>query len=408
MASAPLLVMVAVLMVLLDFRSILQALVIITCLIYAVTYISKALQSIPTYLRGSTNALISRVYRFDTTITTICNTITDESCLLTLLLMVTVPLVGVVVVMMMLILASFNWSLVVQVLVECTMLPSFLTSITQACGVVMYMACLKFITYYLLRLWQYQLLIAFDFLDVIGVSGPLVNIMSRLFDYISYALTYYDNVGGGVHTTRGGMLSATVHTVTPPRGLLNTTRDILHSALAYTLNSIWMILAWVVKKFVYLIAYMSILLIHVFIILVQSIDYKAAVYHSVTCLIRLPISILWRFLGQLADALLGCIVYLYTNIKLFVLKPINQVEQKEEPLPPPPAIAISDDEDSDDDDSTIDFGAADPIDCVEQDIPLPPPTPPKRRAHRRRKVYPPAVWHRGRRGRGGRLRPKPG
>ena len=144
--------------------------------------------------------------------------------------------------------------------------------------------------------------------------------------------------------------------------------------------------------------------------LVRSIDYKAAVYHSVAYLIQLPIRILWRFLGRIAalDALFGCIIYLYSNIKSLVLAPFNQFEQKEEPLPPPPAIAVSDDEDGDDEDSTIDFGAADPVnDCVgiDQDIPLPPP-PPKRRTRRRRKVYPPAVWHRGRGGRGGRLRPR--
>jgi len=173
-------------------------------------------------------------------------------------------------------------------------------------------------------------------------------------------------------------------------------------------------LAWVMKKFIYLICYTTILLIHVCIMLVQSIDYKAAMYTSVTCLIQLPISIVLRIIGRLAVALLGCIVCLYTGIKLFILNISNRVkqkEQKEEPLPPPVAVAVSDDEDSDDDESTIDFGAADPIDCVDQDIPLPPPTPPKRRTRRPRKEYPPAVWHRGRGGRGGRLRsrpPKPG
>jgi len=255
-------------------------------------------------------------------------------------------------------------------------------------------------------MWQYQLSIAFTFLDVIGASSPLVNITSRLFIVISLALKYYDDDGGGAtRTTRGGMLhSATVRTVTPPGGLMNTVRDILYSTTVRTLNSIWMIFAWVAKKFIYLIAYnMSILLIYLFIMAIQSIDYKAAVYHSVTCLIWLPISIVWRFLGRLADALLGCIVYLYTKISL-VLAPFDQVEQKE-PLPPPPAIAVSDDEDSDDDDSTIYFGAAaDPIDDF--DCVMPPPPPPKRRARRRRKVYPPAVWHRGRGGRGGRLRPR--
>ena len=401
MACAPIPVMVAVLMVLLDSWTILQALVVATCLVYTTTYTTKALQSIPTHLRGSTSALVNRI-------TTICNIITTESFLLTLLLMVIVPLMGIVVIMMMLILVSFNWSVVIQVLVECTMMiPSCLPGVRQACGVVTLMMCLKVMTYYLLRMWQYQLSIVFTFLDVIGASaGPLINITSRLFIVVSFALTYYDYEGGAISTTRGGMLSSTTVRAITPRGLMNTVRDILFSASAYTLNSIWMILAWFVKKFIYLIVYTLVLLVHVFMLLVQFIDYKAVVYHSVTCLIRLPICIVWRFLGRLADALLGCIIYLYSNIKSLILAPFNQFEQKEEPLPPPPAIAVSDDEDGDDEDSTIDFGAADPVnDCVgiDQDVPLPPP-PPKRRTRRRR--YPPAVWHRGRGGRGGLLRPR--
>ena len=409
MTCAPIPVMVAVMMVLFDFWTVIQALVVATCLMYATSFTSKALQSIPTRLRRSTNALVGRVYRFDP-ITTICNIITTESFLLNLLLMVIVPLIGIAVIMMMLILASFNWSLVIQVLVEWTMIiPSCLISVRQACGVVMLMMCLKLMTYYLLRMWQYQLSIALTFLDTIGSSGSLVNFTKRLFIMISLALAYYDDNGGGDHS-RGGMLhSATVHTVTPPRGLMNTARDILYSAITRTLNSIWMTIHWVVKKFVYLIAYTSILLIHVIIMLVQSIDYKAVMYTSVTYLVRMPINIVWRFLGRLAAALFGCIVYLYAGIKLFILNISNRVEQKEqkeEPLPPPPAIAVSDDEESDDD--SIDFGAADLInDCVDQDISLPPPPPPKRRARRRRKEYPPAVWHRGRGGRGGRLRPRP-
>jgi len=405
MASAPLLVMVAVLMVLFDFWTILQALVVGTCLIYAATYTTKALQSIPTHLRGSTSALVNRTRRLNL-ITTIGNIVTDESCLLTLMLMVIVPLMGIVVILMMLILVSFNWSLVVQVLAEWTMIiPSCLISVRQACGVVMLMMCLKTITYYLLRLWQYQLSIVFTFLDVIGASGPLVNRMRRMFAVISFALAYYDDDRGAIRTTRGGMLtSATVRTSTPPIGLVDTARGILYSATTSTLNSIWTILAWVAKKLVYLIVYISILLVYVFMMLVRSIDYKAAVYTSMAYLIQLPTNIIWGIIGRLAVALLGCIIYLYTNIKLLVLAPFNQVEQKER-LPPPPAIAVSDDEDSDDDDSTIDFGAADPIDCV--DVPLFPPPPPKRRTRRPRKVYPPAVWHRGRAGRGGRLRPRP-
>jgi len=97
MSSAPLLVMVAVLMVLLDFWTGLQAFIVATCLIYAATYISKALRSIPTRLRGSTKALVGRVYQFNP-ITTIGNIIIDESCLLTLLLMVLGPLMGIVVI----------------------------------------------------------------------------------------------------------------------------------------------------------------------------------------------------------------------------------------------------------------------------------------------------------------------
>ena len=51
MACAPIPVMVAVLMVLLDSWTILQALVVATCLVYTTTYTTKALQSIPTHLR---------------------------------------------------------------------------------------------------------------------------------------------------------------------------------------------------------------------------------------------------------------------------------------------------------------------------------------------------------------------
>ena len=403
MACAPILVIMAVLMVLLNSWTILQALAVANCLFHITTYITKALRFISTRLRGSTSALINRVYRLNP-ITTIGNIISDESCLITFLLMVIVPLMGIVVVMMMLFLVSFNWSVVVQVLVE-----SCLPSVTQACGVVMLMMCLRTITYYLLRMWQYQLSIAFTFLDVIGAFGPLVNCTSQLLILISFALAHYDGGGGGVHITRGGMLtSATVRIVTPPTGLVDTVRGILYSATTHTLNSIWMIIAWVVKKFVYLIAYMSILLVHVIIMMVRSIYYKAAVYRLVTYLIRLPINIVWGLVGRLVDALLGCIVYLYTGIKLFIIiKPSNQAEQKEPLLPD--GVAISDDEDSDDDNSTIDFGAAaDQIDDVDidQSVP-PPPPPPKRRARRRRKEYPPAVWHRGRGGRGGRLRPRP-
>lgn len=385
MASTPLPLLTAVLMVL-DFWTVLQSLVVVTCLIYATTYISKALQSIPTCLRCSTSASNDRVYRLNT-ITTICNIITDESCLLTLLLMMIVPLMGIVVIMMMLIVASFDWLVVVQVLAECTMtILSCVPNARQACGVVMYMMCFKIITYYLLRLWQYQLLIAIDFLDVIGLSGPLVNIMSRLFDCISYALRYYDGGGGG---------------------LMNAAQDMLYSATIYIVKSVWVVLTWVasivVKKLVYFIASKtSILLVRVCIMLVWTIDIKTAVYTLVAYLIWLPINIIWRCLGRVT----GAFVFSYTNIKLFIIKPSNRVKQKE-PLPPD-TVAISDDEDSDDD-SIIDFDAADPIDnCVDvdQDVPLHPPPPPKPRIHRPRKKYPPAVWHRGRGGRGGRLRPR--
>jgi len=380
MACTPIPVMVAVLIVLLDFWTVLQALFVATCLVYITTYITKALHSIPTYLRGLTTALVIRVYQFNP-INTICNINSDESCLITLLLMVIIPLMSIVVVMMMLFLASFNWSLVVQVLAECTIM-SCLPAIRQACGVVTLMMCLKSITYYLLRLWQYQLSITCTFLDVIGASGPLVNRMSWLFAVISFALTYYDD-GGGVHTRRGMLYSDTIRTVTPPTGYYS----ILYSAITRTLSSIWtiflLVTTTVVKKLVYLIAYMSILLVHVIIMLVQSIDYKAVMYTSAAYLFRLPITIILRSLGRL-------------------LAPFNQVEQKELP-PPPVSVEISDDEDSDDDDSTIDFGAADPIDDFDCVMP-PPPSRPKRRT-RRRKEYPPAVWHRGRGGRGGRLRP---
>ena len=380
MASAPILVMVAVLMVL-DFWTTLQALVVAAYLNHLTSYTSKALQSIPTRLRGSTNALVDRVCRFDP-ITTICNIATDESCLLTLLLMVIVPLMGIAVIMMMLIVTTLNWSLVVQVLAECmVMIPSCLPNARQACGAALLMMGLKIITFYLLRLWQYQLLIAINFLDVIGVSGPLITIMSRLFDWISYALTYYDGGGGGLINTARGMLYSVIYTMT---------------------HSIWMILAWatstVVKKLlVCLVTFTSIRLIHGFTMLVQSIDIKSTVYTYVAYLIRLPINV-WRCLGRVT----GAFVFSYTNIKLFIIKQSNRVKQKEPP--PPDAVAISDDEDSDDD-STIDFGAADPIDdCL--DVPPPPLPPTKRLTRRPRKKYPPAVWHRGRGGRGGRLRPR--
>ena len=220
--------------------------------------------------------------------------------------------------------------------------------------------------------------------------------MSWLFAVISFALTYYDD-GDGVHTTRRGMLySDTIRTVGGGGGLTNTVRDILYSTYTRNLKLIWTIFTHVAKKLVYLIAYMSILLVHVIIMLVQSIDYKAVMYTSVAYLFRLPITIILRSLGRLASALLGCIVYLYPAA--------CPCEEKE----PPVSVEISDDEDSDDDDSTIDFGATDPIDDFDCVVP-PPPSRPKRRARRRRKVYPQAVWHRGRGGRGGRLRPrKPG
>jgi len=252
---------------------------------------------------------------------------------------------------------------------------------SQACGAALLMMGLKIITYYLLRLWHYQLLIAFDFLDVMGVSGPLVNIMSRLFDCISYALMYYDNGGGS-------------------DGFMDTARDVIYSAAIYIVKSVWVVLPWVasivVKKFVYFISFTS---FRVIIMVVQSIVIKSAVHTLVAYLIRLPINV-WRCLGRVT----GAFVFSYTNIKLLIIKSSNRVKQKE-PLPPD-AVAISDDEDSDDD-SLIDFGAADPNDdfhCV--DVPSP-PLPPKRRTRRPRKKYPPAVWHRGRSGRGGRLRPSP-
>ena len=207
-------------------------------------------------------------------------------------------------------------------------------------------------------------------------------------DCISYVLTYYSGGGGG---------------------LTDTARGMLYSATICTMKSVWMILAsatsTVVKKLVCLVTFTSIRLIHVFIMLVQFIDFKAAIYTSVTYLIRQSINIIWRIICRLAVDLLGCVVYLYTDIKLLVLAPFNQVKQKEPPLPPD-AVAISDDEDSDDD-SLIDFGVADSIDgCVDVDEDIPPPPPPNPQICRSRKKYPPAVWHRGRGGRGGRLRPR--
>jgi len=386
MVSAPILVMVAVLMVL-DFWTILQALVVAACLFHITTYVSKALQPTLNHLgRVSASTLVGKVCRFEP-ITTICNIATDESCLLALLLMVIVPLMGIAVIMMILIVTPLNWSLVVQDLAECMMMIlSCVPSVRQACSAALLMMGLKIITYYLLRLWHYQLLIAFDFLDVIGVSGLLVNIMSRLFDCISYALTYYDGGSGD--------------------GLMDTTRGMFYSAITCTVNSIWMILAWVAsiigKKFVYCIASKtSILLVRVCIMLVWTIDIKTAVYTLVAYLIRLPTNIIWRLISR-ASVIIGCIVC-FTNNKLF-LQQFNRVEQKELLLPPA-GVTVSDDEDSDDD-STIDFGATDPNDdfhCV--DVPSP-PLPPKRHIRRPRKKYPPAVWHRGRGGRGGRLRPR--